>query len=158
LRAGSVADGVGNCAKQYEVDFTAITVRSVTGAASTVLPAVFDAAACGPDGGWYLNDRANPTEMLLCPTTCAADADAVEVGLFVCCRYRPHGALRHRLQSNTAPTTARRRPTGASFSLLARQKPKVRPKAENSSPLPASDRAAVERRGRPPAPAAAITN
>jgi ABC-type bacteriocin/lantibiotic exporter with double-glycine peptidase domain len=32
-------------------------------------------------GGWYLNDRANPTEMLLCPTTCAADADAVEVDL-----------------------------------------------------------------------------
>ena len=32
-------------------------------------------------GGWYLDNRANPTAMLLCPTTCAADADAVEVDL-----------------------------------------------------------------------------
>ena len=66
---------------QYEVDYTAISVRSVTGAASTDVPAVFDAAACGPEGGWYLDNRANPTAMLLCPTTCAADADAVEVDL-----------------------------------------------------------------------------
>jgi hypothetical protein len=67
--------------EQYEVDYTAISVRSVTGAASSDVPAVFDAAACGPDGGWYLDNRANPTAMLLCPTTCAADADAVEVDL-----------------------------------------------------------------------------
>ena len=66
---------------QYEVDYTAISVRSVTGAASSAVPAVFDAAACGPEGGWYLDNRANPTAMLLCPTTCAADADAVEVDL-----------------------------------------------------------------------------
>ena len=35
----------------------------------------------GPDAGWYIDNRANPAAMLLCPTTCAADTAAVEVEL-----------------------------------------------------------------------------
>lgn len=29
-------------------------------------------ADCGPQGGWYYDDDANPTAILVCPTTCAA--------------------------------------------------------------------------------------
>lgn len=33
---------------------------------------VENAAACGPDGGWYYDDDANPTKIIVCPTTCEA--------------------------------------------------------------------------------------
>jgi hypothetical protein len=33
---------------------------------------VSDAAACGPDGGWYLDDPDHPTTITLCPSTCSA--------------------------------------------------------------------------------------
>ncbi len=35
-----------------------------------MIPRVVDAAACVPDGGWYLNDNQNPTTINLCGTTC----------------------------------------------------------------------------------------
>jgi hypothetical protein len=32
---------------------------------------------CGPSGGWYYDDASNPTEIIMCPTTCATlQADA----------------------------------------------------------------------------------
>lgn len=30
------------------------------------------AADCGPNGGWYYDDNANPTKVLICPASCAA--------------------------------------------------------------------------------------
>lgn len=38
---------------------------------------VANAAACGPSGGWYYDDPANPQKIELCPTTCTTvQADA----------------------------------------------------------------------------------
>jgi hypothetical protein len=37
---------------------------------STTIPNVADASACGSAGGWYYDDAANPTEVILCPATC----------------------------------------------------------------------------------------
>jgi Mg-chelatase subunit ChlD len=38
---------------------------------------VANEAACGSNGGWYYDDPANPTKILLCPSTCTtAQADA----------------------------------------------------------------------------------
>lgn len=38
--------------------------------ASSVLPKVADAAACGPAGGWYYDDDDAPTQVILCPDSC----------------------------------------------------------------------------------------
>jgi hypothetical protein len=44
--------------------------------ASVTVPRVDGAAACGPSGGWYYDDPANPTNIVVCPATCdALEAD-----------------------------------------------------------------------------------
>ena len=40
------------------------------GGMKTTLGQVPDAAACGPSGGWYYDDPASPTQIILCPATC----------------------------------------------------------------------------------------
>ena len=40
-------------------------------------------ADCGPDGGWYYDDPANPTQLLLCPATCTYVQGASEGSLTV---------------------------------------------------------------------------
>lgn len=42
------------------------------GGQQTTLGQVADAASCGPAGGWYYDNAANPTTITLCPATCAA--------------------------------------------------------------------------------------
>jgi hypothetical protein len=37
----------------------------------TTLPRVTDEAACGQDGGWYYDDNASPTKIILCGGICA---------------------------------------------------------------------------------------
>jgi hypothetical protein len=45
-----------------------------------------DASLCGPDGGWYLDDPADPSTITLCPTTCAAlQGITVEIEIAVGC-------------------------------------------------------------------------
>ncbi len=46
---------------EYTVEGELVSVRRVA-----------DAAACGPDGGWYLDDPEQPTVITLCPSTCDA--------------------------------------------------------------------------------------
>jgi hypothetical protein len=48
--------------------------------AATALGKVTDAAACGSAGGWYYDDDANPTEVILCPATCATAQSALSSG------------------------------------------------------------------------------
>lgn len=36
----------------------------------TTLAKVANAAACGPAGGWYYDNDAAPTQVLLCPASC----------------------------------------------------------------------------------------
>lgn len=40
-------------------------------APGVTIPRVDSAAACGPAGGWYYDDNAAPSRILLCPTTCS---------------------------------------------------------------------------------------
>jgi len=49
-----------------------INVWVDTGAGPELLGKVADAAACGPDGGWYYDDELSPTAVILCPATCEA--------------------------------------------------------------------------------------
>lgn len=54
------------------VDPNNVNVRYLPGgmAPGATLFRVTDAAACGPDGGWYYNDPAAPTQIILCPASC----------------------------------------------------------------------------------------
>lgn len=58
--AGGTAIDPSNVAMQY----------TPQGGTPTTVPHVTDAAACSGDG-WYYDNNANPTKLLLCPTTCA---------------------------------------------------------------------------------------
>ena len=40
------------------------------GGATQVLGQVANAAACGANGGWYYDNPATPTKILLCPASC----------------------------------------------------------------------------------------
>lgn len=40
------------------------------GGAATTLPRVPSAADCGPAGGWYYDDPATPSQIVMCPATC----------------------------------------------------------------------------------------
>jgi hypothetical protein len=42
-----------------------------SGGTPTQLGRVNDAGSCGPQGGWYYDNNANPTTIILCPATCA---------------------------------------------------------------------------------------
>lgn len=58
------------------IDYAKINVNiAVDGGMTLSLGKVADAAGCGASGGWYYNDPVNPTEVVLCPTSCQ-DAQA----------------------------------------------------------------------------------
>ena len=58
-------------------DKTKVNVEFTGSGGKTPIFYVADAASCGPQGGWYYDDLANPTLIKVCPTTCAAfQADA----------------------------------------------------------------------------------
>jgi hypothetical protein len=54
------------------LDPSTVNVRYLAGGVSpgTTLPRVDSAAACGASGGWYYDDPANPTQIILCDATC----------------------------------------------------------------------------------------
>lgn len=52
------------------LDATKVNVILSGSAASSLLPKVADAAACGPAGGWYYDDDDAPTQVILCPDSC----------------------------------------------------------------------------------------
>lgn len=63
---------------EVDPDFVNVTYSSA-GAAPETLGQVASAAACGPGGGWYYDDPADPAILSLCPATCDAvqgDPDA----------------------------------------------------------------------------------
>jgi hypothetical protein len=69
-----------------EADPANAIVTYTSGTTSTVLPKRTGSSNCG-GGGWYFNNEANPTQVILCPTSCTtvqADA-AASVKLDVPC-------------------------------------------------------------------------
>lgn len=53
-----------------ELDPAAVNVQIVSNDVPTTLAKVANAAACGPAGGWYYDNDAAPTQVLLCPASC----------------------------------------------------------------------------------------
>jgi len=55
-----------------EPDYNAVNVEYTPGDGSPaqVFPKVSSAAACGAEDGWYYNDNANPTQIILCDASC----------------------------------------------------------------------------------------
>src|SRR6185436_7704197 len=60
-----------------EPDFEKVNVQyTPTGGSSEIVGQVPNVDGCTTDGGWYYDDPANPTTILLCPATCdVAKAD-----------------------------------------------------------------------------------
>jgi hypothetical protein len=52
------------------LDPTAVNVQITSGATSTLVPKVVDASACGTSLGWYYDNDAAPTKVILCPAAC----------------------------------------------------------------------------------------
>lgn len=53
------------------LDFDKVNVQfTPNGQQPEILPQVADAGACGADGGWYYDDPAAPTKILLCDASC----------------------------------------------------------------------------------------
>ena len=78
--AGNVVDP-----KLVNVDYTP------GGSVTALLGQVPDAAGCAAAGGWYYNDPAAPTQITLCPTTCAtvqADPTA-KIDIILGCQTQP---------------------------------------------------------------------
>jgi hypothetical protein len=63
-----------------ELDPAAVNVQIVADDVPTVLVKVAGAAACGPSGGWYYDDDAAPTKVLLCPASCDLAQSTVGLG------------------------------------------------------------------------------
>jgi hypothetical protein len=61
---------------QGTIDYNRVNVALVSGGVSTYLPRVANAAACGAGGGWYYDDPAMPTKVILCQQSCD-DAQAM---------------------------------------------------------------------------------
>jgi len=64
----------------YEVDYREVLVRT-TGDDPRDLPRVAGVSDCTDAGGWYFDDDDAPTRLLLCPASCGAEADGLEVEL-----------------------------------------------------------------------------
>ncbi len=64
----------------YEVDYGEVSVRT-TGAGAADVPRVDGAGACTAAGGWYFDDPARPTRLLLCPASCGDTGGGLEVEL-----------------------------------------------------------------------------
>lgn len=61
---------------QGTIDYNRVNVALVSGGVSTYLPRVANAAACGAGSGWYYDDPAMPTKVILCQQSCD-DAQAM---------------------------------------------------------------------------------
>jgi len=53
------------------LDFTKVNVQLVSGPDETIIPNVGDQAGCGNGEGWYYDNPSAPTQVILCPTSCA---------------------------------------------------------------------------------------
>lgn len=51
-------------------DKTKVNVEFTGSGGKSPIYYVADAASCGPQGGWYYDDPANPTTIRVCPSTC----------------------------------------------------------------------------------------
>jgi len=61
-------------------------VHTPAGGAGMTLPRVMSAAACGAAQGWYYDDPAAPTRILLCPGTCdSVDSTAGRIDIALGC-------------------------------------------------------------------------
>jgi hypothetical protein len=60
------------------VDPTKVNVQITVGGMSKTIGKVANMAACGALGGWYYDNDAAPTQILLCPQSCdAVKADQI---------------------------------------------------------------------------------
>ncbi|NUP06177.1 MAG: VWA domain-containing protein [Polyangiaceae bacterium] len=56
----------------FNPDLVNVTFTPGGGGAEQTFGKVNDEASCGSSGGWYYDDNANPTMIILCPSTCEA--------------------------------------------------------------------------------------
>jgi hypothetical protein len=63
-----------------DLDPDAVNVQLVANDMPTTLVKVANAGACGPGGGWYYDNDAAPTKVILCPTSCDQAQAAVGPG------------------------------------------------------------------------------
>ena len=61
------------------LDPAKVNVQLTADGNSSTLAKVADAASCGADGGWYYDDDAMPTKVILCPASCSTAQNAVGV-------------------------------------------------------------------------------
>lgn len=79
-------------AKEGEtLDYSKVNMRFTAGNGTAVdLVYVGDASQCGPGGGWFYDDAAAPTKILVCPETCdtfKADGES-QVDILLGCKRR----------------------------------------------------------------------
>jgi hypothetical protein len=75
---------------QGTLDPKKVNVQVVAASGVTTLHKVSNAAACDQSGGWYYDDEASPTQVLLCPVSCDAAGQAgasgqVDIEVFFGC-------------------------------------------------------------------------
>lgn len=66
--------------ERFEVEYTDVQVRTA-GPNPRDLPAVDGPEDCTDEGGWYFDAPADPQRLLLCPASCGAEAEALEIEL-----------------------------------------------------------------------------
>jgi hypothetical protein len=52
------------------LDYGLVNVDFTQGGTKSRIYKVADLAACGADGGWYYDDPASPTRIIVCPSDC----------------------------------------------------------------------------------------
>ena len=68
------------------VDFTKVNVQFSSGGKKVIFPQVADKGHCPSSGNaWYYDDAANPTEIILCTSTCGAISVGGEVDVLTGC-------------------------------------------------------------------------
>jgi hypothetical protein len=63
------------------LDYGLVNVDFTQGTTKSRLYKVSGAAACGADGGWYYDDEATPTRIILCPASCATAEGATDASV-----------------------------------------------------------------------------
>lgn len=63
-----------------DLDPAAVNVQIVSNDVPTTLVKVAGPGSCGPNGGWYYDNEAAPTKVLLCPASCDLAQSAVGIG------------------------------------------------------------------------------
>jgi hypothetical protein len=61
---------------QPDVSRLEVRARLTNSEPMAVIPKRANPESCGAEGGWFLEPPANPTTLMLCPSTCAAIVDA----------------------------------------------------------------------------------